>query len=887
LIVFLSFFRFVVEGGKLVQNYAILLKKQSVMRKFLTFLLLALSVYSFGQYTDNFADGDFINNPTWSGNTDKFVINSSKQLQLQASAVTSTAYLATASTSINNAVWQFSMKAGLLLTSGNYIDFYLVSDNADLSGSLNGYYVMMGNTGKEVALYRQTGTTKTKLVAGVSQRLPTSGSSTEITVKVTRDAPGNWTLSSKLPSETDFITEGTTTDATCFKSSYSGIFCNYSSTNSTKYYFDDFSVTGDPYVDNIAPSIVSYGLTDDKTLTVNLSEAVTLSNAVITVPATLGTYKQTLVGTTLTFAFATDIPKFQSFVITLDNVQDLAENALPTSHLTFGLFPTTFGDVIFNEIMCDPLPVVGLPEAEYIELYNRKNFSIDLTGWKLYYGTKSYAMSGGTIAANGYLLLCAANDAASLSGYSVTATMSSFPSLSATGQLLYLTNEKDSLIAFVDYSNSWYNNDFKTSGGWSLECIDSENRSEVAANWAASCDLSGGTPGHKNSVAATVDDTLVPRITAVSLWATDTLLVQFNKSMLLTDAVRPAKYTLDNGLTIKSVTADYPQGKWVKVAFLPALQHGTLYGLSVSALSDVDGQLLTATTSFGVPDSCEYNDLVINEILAHPRDGGAPFVEMYNRSQKIVELKKLWLNRIKTDGSIDIGYSLSSLGQQLLPQKYVVLTTSREKVCNFYTCKEAENWIEMSTFVPLPDASGNVLLINRQGLVIDSVEYAENRHDATINNPQGVSFERVNPDWASTNTDNWHSAASDAGYATPGYRNSQYRSDSVGNSSQSFWLETKSFTPDNDGVDDLLLIRYKMPDNGYSATVTVYDAAGRRVKRIAGNAVLGSEGTLVWNGTADNTSRVNIGVYLMYIDAVSSQNGKRETAKLACVVAAK
>ena len=858
------------------------------MRKITTFFLLFVSVCSFAQYTDTFSDGDFTNNPTWSGNTDKFIVNSSQQLQLSASAVTSTAYLSTPSASINNASWQFYLKAGLLLTSGNYVNYYLVSNSADLSGSLNGYYVMVGNTNKEVALYKQSGTTKTKLVAGVASRLPTTGSTTEITVKVTRDAAGNWTLTSKLPTETAFVTEGTVTDATYFQSNYSGVYCSYSSTNSTKYAFDDITVTGDPYVDTTPPSITSYNLSGNKTLVVNFSEPVTLASATITVPAALGSYTQSMSGNTLTFTFTNAIPNFQTYVVSLLNVKDLAGNLLPKSDLSFGLFPTAFGDLTFNEIMADPSPKVGLPEVEYIELYNRRNFPISLSEWKFYYGSKAYPITSGQISANGYFLLCAAGSVSALSGYGTSATFSSFPALSGTGQLIYLTNDKDSLISSVNYSNAWYKSDFKSNGGWSLECIDSENLSGAANNWIASNDVSGGTPGRKNSTVGVVNDTIMPLITAVSFALSDTLTLQFNKSMQVYDLANSAHYQISNGITVTSVKTDFPQGRWAQLVLSATPQAGTIYQVAVKNLKDVNQNLLTQTMSFGLPDSCTYRDLVINEILSHPKSGGVTFVELYNRSKKIIDLKRLWLNRVKSTGGLDIGYPITSLGQQVLPGEYVVLTTSQKGVCDFYNCKDESKFVEMSSFVSIPNSSGNVLLTNRAGAVIDSVGYDEKRHDAMINDPVGVSFERVNPDWSSTDINNWHSCASDAGYATPGYKNSQYRELSDATIiTKSFWLETESFTPDNDGVDDLLLIRYKMPDNGYSATLTVYDATGRKIKQLTNNTVLGSEGVLTWNGTTDSGKLANPGVYVLYVDAVSAAAGKREQQKIACVVAAK
>ena len=772
------------------------------MKKIISVLLLFAPFILHAQYVDSFSDGDFSQKPSWSGSIDKFIVNPANQLQLNAPATTSNAYLSTPSQAINNASWQFNLKAALLLTSANYVDYYLVSDNADLSSTLNGYYVMIGNTNKEVALYRQQGTTKIKLVNGYVQRLPTTGSLTEITIKVNRDSLGNWALYSKLPAETDFVLEGKVNDNEILKSAYSGIFCKYSSTNSAKYSFDDFTVTG-------------------KTVPLNVSN-------------------------------------------------------------------TSFGDLIFNELMVNPNPSVGLPASQYIELYNRRDVSVQLRDWTLMYGSKSYSITDGQLVSNGVIILCDPKAASYFAKYGNVAVMNNFPSLAKGGQLLSLSNDQDSLIAFVNYSDTWYGDDFKKSGGWSLECVDPSNLNGDMLNWMASNDIAGGTPDKINSVSGVCPDTLTPSIVSASLILPDTLILSFNKSMIINDLNRSSSYTFSNGLSTTILQPDFPKGKWVRMLVSGDLQHGTMYTVAVTHLRDLNQHALSQAVNFGLPDSCKRMDIVINEILSHPKPSGVSFVELYNRSQKIIDLGTLWLNRVKSAGGYDVGYSLSNVGYQLFPGKYVALTTSKSGVCTQYACPDSASFLEMNSLPSLPDAAGNVVLINRAGMVIDSVGYNESQHDPMIQNPVGVSFERISPDGVSNSPDNWHSASTEVGYATPSYRNSQYMSfASTAVVRKCFWTEKDFFTPDNDGSDDLLWVHYTMPDVGYSATITVYDAIGRRVKQLTNNALLGTQGVLSWNGLTDSGKLANVGVYLIYVDAVQPLTGKRVQAKLPCALSAR
>jgi len=54
------------------------------MVKRLPFLIsvILICANAFAQVVDNFSDGDFTNNPSWSGTTADFIVNGSQQLQL-------------------------------------------------------------------------------------------------------------------------------------------------------------------------------------------------------------------------------------------------------------------------------------------------------------------------------------------------------------------------------------------------------------------------------------------------------------------------------------------------------------------------------------------------------------------------------------------------------------------------------------------------------------------------------------------------------------------------------------------------------------------------------------------------------------------------------------
>lgn len=118
------------------------------MRKTLLFLLLLCTKLTFAQLNDNFADGDFTNNPTWGGNTSLFSINASKQLQTITSATAQTIYLSTANQYATNTVWEFYVQMNFDPSSSNATRIYLTSNRQDLKATdLSGYYIQIGESG--------------------------------------------------------------------------------------------------------------------------------------------------------------------------------------------------------------------------------------------------------------------------------------------------------------------------------------------------------------------------------------------------------------------------------------------------------------------------------------------------------------------------------------------------------------------------------------------------------------------------------------------------------------------------------------------------------------------------------------------------------------------
>lgn len=252
-------------------------------------------------------------------------------------------------------------------------------------------------------------------------------------------------------------------------------------------------------------------------------------------------------------------------------------------------------------------------------------------------------------------------------------------------------------------------------------------------------------------------------------------------------------------------------------------------------------------------------DIIINELLPEPFVDGSEYIELYNRSEQELSLKDVCISTRKSDGSLNTRYPLEAYPQTLQAGDYLLLTKSIEGVENFYSLPASLNWLECKLPV-LSNTGSTVVLYRGEGeIIIDEVSYSPKWHASTVKNKKGVALERKDPDKDSQNADNWTSAASSAGFGTPGLENSQYLNGDT---------ET-----DSEEIDDPIYqptgtfqIPYRLNQSGYMARGWIFDLSGRKVALIADNTSLGTQGYLEWNGKGRDGSPVNTGIYIIYLE---------------------
>ena len=498
------------------------------MKRFVGVFSILFTFCLHAQITENFTDSNFTSNPVWNGTTELFVVDDG-QLKLfydTEQISSSQAYLNTKSEVSMKATWQLQATINTTTSSANYVRFYLTSDIEDFTGLLNGYFVMIGNTSDEICLYKQNGSVKTKIIDGIDKRVDFQ--QFVVSVRVDRDSIGNWKLYSKVNNESDFTLEGVAFDDEVLGSQYAGIFINYSKTNVGKFLFDNIVVEGEKFEDKVLPKILNYEITDSDKLKINFSEEIKLTdfNIVLNDNGLKKVDVQNL--SEMEITFFNPLQKGLLHEIKLCGISDKNNNRLADS--IFSIYVPNRKDIVFNEIFADPEPQVLLPQAKFIELYNRSEYDIRLKNWLLNIGKSSYLMRDVTLPKNDYLLICSANDTLMFKDYGKIAFVSSLSSMTISSSLLSLYATTGQCVDWVEYTNNWYDSDLKKDGGWSLERIDTENFSCIN-NWGASIDKIGGTPARKNSIASEFLDTIQPAVEFVSIDAPNTIRIRFSKEM--------------------------------------------------------------------------------------------------------------------------------------------------------------------------------------------------------------------------------------------------------------------------------------------------------------------------------------------------------------------
>ena len=857
-----------------------------VMKKILLFLLL-LPTSLFAQVSDDFSDGDFTNNPTWSGTTNSYIVNNSHQLQLNAENE-GTTYLSIPFTESESMEWHFWIREAFAPSGNNYSDVWLSADNADLSQVTQGYFLRFGEGGSSdaIELFRKDAEGQQSICRGTEGAI---NASFAVFVKVNCDREGNWIIQTCYDNSGIYIIEAQGIDDTYGRGGFFGFWSKFTSSNAKKIYFDDVYV-GPHIADHEPPSLMSCEVLDLTHLKLAFNEALDEASALnpsnYSVNNGLGSPASVAFGenpATMVLELEREIGNGINYTLSVSHVKDLWNNMMETATIVFSIYEASEFDIVINEIMADPNPVVGLPEWEYVELYNTTEFGIDLKDWRIEIGSNDNTFESFVLAPHGYVILCHRDAVPELQQYGDCIGFGSF-SVGNNSSAMYLYNKENLLISTVSFSNTWYHDPDKDNGGWSVEQIDPLNPCAAASNWTASMDASGGTPGRLNSVNG--ENNVAPLIERVSMFSNFILQLWFDQQMDAASLLELQHFLVEEtGEHPEQIETNPIDPRYVGLVFDHGFETGLVYTLIISGITNCIGTAIEPDTrvSFGIPNEVAEGDILINEILFDPITPGVDYVELYNNTDKTFDLSTLMLGVIKESFPNPADTTIKEIvadSRLFLPATYVLLSTNSEIVGQQYECATG-NFVQMASFPSYANAGGTAVLMGKDGTMVDQVYYSEKMHYPLLKVTKGVSLERVAFNQPSMDANNWHSAAERVHFGTPGYENSMRQTAEP--SDDEITISPDIFSPDGDGYDDACFINYRFDEAGYTMNTYIFNVAGQLIRHLVKGELVGQEGSSLWNGLDENGNRVPIGVYVV-VTEVFNFDGKVKQFKNAAVV---
>jgi hypothetical protein len=551
----------------------------------------------------------------------------------------------------------------------------------------------------------------------------------------------------------------------------------------------------------------------------------------------------------------------------------------------FSSAQTRYG-VLISEFLPDPTPSAGLPESSFIELNNHSSFDYNLRGWKISNGSSSASIKADYILkAGSILILCSASAAPAYGNFGPAIGITGFPALNNDAGVIILSSETGFVLHAIQYDKSWYGNALKAAGGWSLEMIDPSNPCAGRENWTASISPSGGTPGSKNSVDAENRDEQPPNLLRSVTLDSAELILFFNEALDSLSASSSGNYLISDGIGSPETAAALPPFfDQVHIHLSKPMAAGKIYSVSVQQIRDCSGNETGPDNSCkaGIPEKAGVGDIIFNEILFNPPPYGFDYLELYNRSKRIINCSGLFLAGRDMSGALKNPVVLVKEERTFFPGEYLLLTENPDWVLQNYPLSGAAQMLFVSAMPSMPDDLGKVVLLDASGESIDELDYDHHWHSPLLANETGVALERIHVDGPESQATNWTSAAASAGYGTPGYKNSESSADSI--RSDFISVEPKIFSPDQDGYEDFCFIQFHLPAAGFIGSISIYDVFGRMVRKLVNNVIWESSGSWRWDGLDDRQNLLPMGQYIIYAELFLPQGSVKKNVSV-CVLA--
>ena len=398
--------------------------------------------------------------------------------------------------------------------------------------------------------------------------------------------------------------------------------------------------------DNTSPIVSQFEVLSDTTFGLSFSEAMdmsTLINGNFNFSGSIVTKSvkpQDAFGYEVVVEITSPFSKGSVHSLNMSHIADCSGNPLSGNSFEFaeGRDPQAY-ELIITEVMANPTPSQGLPESEYVEIYNASTDILSLNGVVLSDLVGASFLNDTSLMPGQYLALTPNSVLGQFAG---AMGLFNWPNLNNDSETLHLFNSSNEEIFRLSYDDSWYRSTIKGNGGYSIEMIDLLYPCAESSNWTGSNNGFGGTPGTINSVNGSNPDLTGPQLVSSIQVDRGTITLYFNERLDI-NRISVKDFTIDNGVNFIAQQIQEDQ-KTVTLYTNIDLSANTIYSIDVSNITDCTGNLIDSnfnSSTLIVPDVAAAGDIIINEVLFNPRSGSSRFVEFYNNSSKIYQPERL------------------------------------------------------------------------------------------------------------------------------------------------------------------------------------------------------------------------------------------------------
>lgn len=441
--------------------------------------------------------------------------------------------------------------------------------------------------------------------------------------------------------------------------------------------------------------------------------------------------------------------------------EDSTNNKLLTK--MFGVVINEFrNDIVINEIMYAPTS----PEPEWIEIYNRSTKTINLKNYRIADAADTVVLTTQSITITPQEFIVVAKDSSIKNHYNITSKMiyKSFPTLNNDVDKVIIMDSLFRVIDSVQYRSGWGG-----GSGFSLERINVDVSTIDSTNWKTAMNQKA-TPGRKNSVTQKDFDVEVSRVSfipslplkgeAVSISAAAKNRGKNLSSFTFKLFESTLRDSIPDLFIEESTTLNLSQGDSLIHSFnfnITSLQTEKMFIAKAIFASDEDtlNNFAIGKIAPGYPPS----SIVVNEIMYSPINGEPEWIEFYNGSNDIIQLKD-W----KVSDVVTTPVSVTLKDYLLAPKEYFVVSKD-SSIFLFHQSIPAK--VIVASLPTLNNDRDGVVIRDNRNVMIDSVLYLSSWGGAA-----GFSLERKNISDASNNQLNW-GTSNDIEYSTPGRLNSQ------------------------------------------------------------------------------------------------------------------